>query len=399
MAASASSQGNHSKQYGRYYHEPLYAGNLSMRSNGINGNTSLYRWILFVSASNREIQCSKTIKSVEYKFKNGSEIVTAPPYFLESGSLGIFQLFIIIRFKNKYFRSEVEIPYILSLNSATTVTDITHASSRQYFTTLFDYKKFEQYQNEDNQMRALSPTSFVEHMGQRLRRNLERLPTPLRFVNFSMKLPEFKSMLQSVVSSIDALNRLNIPSSIFITIGFFVVFHPLCAIDDLLPSQRCIINECNTCDIHISSRKFKNLLVKSSSHLSITFPYILSQCELHQCRNVTIVCSNILYSYRLDGCNNIHIMFNDPQQRVTFLCFESSNVTLTVKNIKYWVSHAEDEEQKEKEYVTGAMYSETKTFSVENEGERLNIRWRSDVGEARFTSRVFHPIQTIGSIR
>eukprot|EP01084_Bolivina_argentea_P116794 207450_1 len=402
---AADPQQNESNINNRYYNEPLFAGNLSMKSNGINNNPHFYRWILFLSTSNTDIVPPKTIKQVEYKFKNGSEVIKEPPFFLESGSMGIFQLYIIITFKHNYIRSMMEVPYILSLNSPTTLIDITSTSTRVYIDKLFNYKKFGAYKYEEAQNTKANQTSFVKHIGSSLTKNLLRTPAPLRLKGYSMKLDEFKPMLQSVINSINELNKLSIPSNIYDIIGFFTVFHSFYPVTDLVQKQRCVIMDCNNCDIKISAPKFNHLLVKSCNNITIEFPYIFSQCELHQCSNIKIICKNILYSYRLDECKNVNIEFNDIQQRITFLCFETTNIILKANNIKYYRPNIEDDEQQVDKtlYSDKQKYPDTKIYDVYNDQivkeSRLNVRWRSSADEAKFTTKnliQFKQLEVIG---
>ena len=309
--------------------------------------------------------------------------------------MAIFQFKVIITFKSNFIRTQIEVPCILSLSHPTKLSAIDsdgNVGSSQVFDHLFDYTKFEEYKNE-NMHNDQKKASFVQHIGQRLKRNILRMATSLRFVGFSMTMKDFKAMMKIILISIQALNALNVPESILNVIGFYVLFHESAPISDLLQNQRCIIRDCRDCDVFISSPKFNHLMVRSCHNMSISFPHIISQCELFECSNITIRCSNILHHYRFDACTNVKVEFADFCKRVTFLCFESENVQLIAHEINWRVGvNEEEEELDENEHLKTISYDVKSTKE-----QRLNVRWRSTANEPLFTQRKFHPNQTIGS--
>eukprot|EP01084_Bolivina_argentea_P185184 319363_1 len=382
-----------------FFSEPLYIGNLSLPSS----TDKYYRWIIFVTTSSSEIIKPKSISSVTYilhpTHPNPKQIKTKSPFFLDISGWGIFQIDIIITFKNNFIRGIIETSHMLSVDSPTSITCVEN-NARTYHKTLWKYKQFKQFANEIN----IGNVSFVKKVKHRLRKNLLRTPSPVYFEGFKLRLNEFKYILKKCV---------DLPEIIYDIIGYFSVFY--LELSDIMPNQEMYIEYCNNCDIIISANKFNHLRLRRCDNINITFPYIMSKCELIDCNNVNIICNKRCYTYRFDECNNINVQFIDPGTRVTFLCFNTPNVILNVSNIKWKEEpinrldiygdeieaikyNKYDENMDLIKYNNENKYPKTMMYCVpfeKGEKERISVRWRSDKN-IEFSWKVFQSKYTLG---
>lgn len=211
---------------------------------------------------------------------------------------------------------------MLSVDALTSIT-CAETKQRNYHKHLFKYQHFKQFSNES----MIAKASFVNKVKARLKRNLSKTPSPVYFDGFDGTLNDFKNMFKECIathSELSYLSKLNVPETILDVIGYFAVF--AVSLFDIAPNQEVYIEDCKNSKIVIGTPKFNHLRLRRCNDVSITFPYIMSKCELIDCFNVRIICTRFCFTYRFDTSDNINVQFADPGSRVTFLCFNTPNV-------------------------------------------------------------------------
>eukprot|EP00485_Elphidium_margaritaceum_P019580 CAMPEP_0202730792 /NCGR_PEP_ID=MMETSP1385-20130828/186818_1 /ASSEMBLY_ACC=CAM_ASM_000861 /TAXON_ID=933848 /ORGANISM="Elphidium margaritaceum" /LENGTH=422 /DNA_ID=CAMNT_0049397071 /DNA_START=39 /DNA_END=1304 /DNA_ORIENTATION=+ len=359
-----------------HFQEPLFVGMICTTSNSETDHGGYYRWILFVSSSHTEIQLPKSVASVTYTlhptFKSAIRVRKYPPFFLDMQGWGVTVLRIGIRFKHDFVRSNLELNHMLSIDHSTTVTDVSDGS-RTHFNEIFDFRKFKPFCDE---VVAKKP-SFVRKVKHRLKQNLLRTPAPLYFNDFYSTLPLFKSNLQKCLREV---YQLDVPESIYHLIALFAVLHV--PIQDVLPNQEVYIEDCRHSQITISAAKFNHLRLRRCHDVHISFRYILSKCELIECTNVTVECTENCYTYRFDACNHIDVSFLDPGSRISFLCFDSPNITLSCNGIR-WKDDDAPLPSGSDDAAAADKYPACLQYEVpydQGDKSRVSVRWRHSGG-------------------